>query len=382
MGDYGTRSARSIPDRASPPSLTSPRPYGIVAGKRPDQGTGGAAWTFLGLRTVGKTTAVPILENAHDGRPVLCAGVLVADHLCTPIDHMPTAGELVAADELVLNIGGCASNAAVALSKLGIRATLCGKVGDDVFGRFVAESLVGYGVDVSALAIDPELPTSQTLIVNVKGEDRRFIHSFGANKSLTAADLDRFLDPPPKVLYVGGYLVLPGMDGAALAERFARARKAGTITVLDVATPGRADYLKHLRPLLPETDVFLPNTDEATLILGEPDPVKQADAFRALGARSVVITCGDRGSVAISDTLRLRLGTYPVAFVDGTGGGDAFDSGYIAGLLDGLPELECLKLASAVGASCVRAIGTTAGIFTRPEADAFIRRHELAVAAI
>ena len=52
------------------------------------------------------------------------------------------------------------------------------------------------------------------------------------------------------------------------------------------------------------------------------------------------------------------------------------------GLLDGLPELDCLKLASAVGASCVRAVGTTAGVFTRPEADAFLRQHELTVEAL
>ena len=46
-------------------------------------------------------------------------------------------------------------------------------------------------------------------------------------------------------------------------------------------------------------------------------------------------------------------------------------------LRPGLPELDVLKLASAVGASCVRAVGTTAGVFTRAEADAFIARHDL-----
>ena len=315
-------------------------------------------------------------------RRVVCAGVLVADHLCTPISHLPGAGELVQADELVLNIGGCASNAAVALSKLGVRATLCGRVGDDVFGRFVTESLVGFGVDVSGIKIDPERATSQTLIVNVKGQDRRFIHSFGANKGLTVADLDPVLDPAPKVLYVGGYLILPGLDAHALAARFSRVRKDGTFTILDVATPGPADYLRHLKVVLPETDVFLPNTDEATLILGEPDPVRQAEAFHEMGARRVVITCGDRGSVVVSEGLRARLGTYPVTFIDGSGGGDAFDAGYIAGLLDDLSERECLMLASAVGASCVRAVGTTSGVFTRPEADAFIGRNELAFETI
>ena len=134
----------------------------------------------------------------------------------------------------------------------------------------------------------------------------------------------------PRVLYIGYFLILPDLDAEALAERFAAARRAGTVTVLDVATPGPGDYLRHLRPVLPQTDVFLPNTDEAALILGETDPVRQALAFHDLGARRVVITRGEHGAVAVSDALRVRLGTYPVPFVDGSGGGDAFDAGYIA----------------------------------------------------
>ena len=315
-------------------------------------------------------------------RQVVCAGVIVADHISTPIDHVPAAGELVRADELILNIGGCASNAAMDLARLGVHATVCGRVGDDVFGRFCAATLEAAGVNVRSLGVHPTLATSQTLIVNVRGQDRRFVHSFGANAGLTAADLDGPLAAGPRILYLGGYLILPGMDADALAERFARARRQGVTTVLDVATPGQADYLPHLRAVLPETDVFLPNTDEAALILGEHDPVRQARTFRDLGAGRVVVTCGERGAVAVSDGLAARLGAYPVDFRDGTGGGDAFDAGYIAGLLDGLDELGCLKLAAAVGAGCVRAVGTTAGVFTRPEADAFVASHELPVNSI
>jgi sugar/nucleoside kinase (ribokinase family) len=320
--------------------------------------------------------------NPPRGVPVVCAGVLVADHLCTPIDHMPAAGELVAAEELPLHIGGCASNAAMDLVRLGVRAAICGKVGDDVFGRFVAETLSAGGVDVRGLGVDRQRATSQTLIVNVRGQDRRFIHSFGANRGLSVEDLDAACDPPPRVLYVGGFLILPGLDPQALAERFAGLRSQGTLTVLDVATPGPGDYLRQLRPVLPETDVFLPNADEATLILGESDPVRQAEAFRELGARRVVITRGEHGAVALSEDHRLRLGTFPVSFVDGTGGGDAFDAGYIAGLLDGRDELGCLTLASAVGASCVRCVGATTGVFTRAEADAFLAEHRLSMERI
>jgi sugar/nucleoside kinase (ribokinase family) len=320
-----------------------------------------------------------VTKAAQTEPPVVCAGVIVADHLCTPISHVPSAGELVRADELILNIGGCASNAAVVLSKLGVRSMVCGKVGNDVFGRYVAETLTSYGVDARNLGVDPSRATSQSLIVNVRGQDRRFIHSFGANEGLTVEDLDPALATNPKVVYVGGFLILPGLDAREFADRFARARAAGAMTVLDVATPGPGDYLRQLRPVLPFTDIFLPNTDEATLILGEADPVRQAIAFRDLGAKLVVITRGERGAIVVSDSIRASLGAYPVDFVDGTGGGDSFDAGFIAGLIEGLPELECLKLASAVGASCVRAVGTTAGIFTRDEARQFIESHEIAV---
>lgn len=311
--------------------------------------------------------------------PVVCAGVVVADHVSTPIDHLPDAGELVAAEDLILSLGGCASNAAVDLAKLGVRSRICGRVGDDIFGRFVAETLAAHRVDVRGLRVDPNRATSKTLIVNVRNQDRRFIHSFGANQALSAEDLDAVLDPPPRVLYVGGYLILPSLDPMVLADRFRKARAHGTKTVLDVATPGKADYLSKLRPVLPHTDVFLPNADEASLILGEDDPVRQAEAFRAMGASRVVLTMGEDGAIAISENLRVRLGVFPMPFVDGSGGGDAFDAGYIAGLLDGLDELDCLKLASAVGASCVRAVGATTGVFTRAEAEAYMAKNTLPI---
>ncbi|QDV38234.1 carbohydrate kinase family protein [Tautonia plasticadhaerens] len=321
--------------------------------------------------------------NAKNGAPVICAGVIVADHLTPPIDRFPGPGELVKVDDLVLNIGGLAANVAVVLSRLGVGVRISCRVGGDAFGRFVAESLEREGVDTSGLVVDPDRATSQTLIVNVKGQDRRFIHSFGANAALSAADLDAAITPGARVLYVGGYLILPGLTPDSLAGRFARAREQGITTVLDVACPGPADYLAQLEPVLPHTDVFLPNSDEAALILGgEDDAMAQAEAFRALGASRVVITRGEHGSVSLSECNRLRLGVYPVDYVDGTGSGDAFDAGYIAGLISGLDEPGCLKLASALGASCVRAVGTTAGIFSRPEADRFIAEYDLPVRRI
>jgi sugar/nucleoside kinase (ribokinase family) len=310
---------------------------------------------------------------------VLCAGILVADHVCTPIDHLPAEGELVLADRILLTLGGCAGNVAVGLAKMGISAAVAGRVGSDVFGRVVADLLRETGVDVSALTVTPGVDTSQTLIVNVKGHDRRFIHTFGANAQFRSADIPADVAARCKVLYLGGYFILDAVTQDELLPVFAAARRAGARTVLDVVTPGPGEYLPRLEKLLPQVDIFLPNDHEAALITGDTDPVRQAERFRALGAKTVVITRGDRGAVLLGERVRLRSGTFAVDFVDGSGGGDAFAAGYIAGLLRGMDEAGCLRLASALGASCVRAIGTTTGVFTAAECESFLRENQLQV---
>src|SRR5262245_23021020 len=144
-----------------------------------------------------------------DSAEVLCAGIIVADHVCSPIPRLPGAGELVMADRLLLTIGGCAANAAVDLVKMRVKAAVVGRVGGDVFGKVVADMLREHGVGVSAIQVSPAADTSQTLIVNVAGEDRRFIHTFGANAEFCAADIPLDRVARCRALYVGGYLAMP-----------------------------------------------------------------------------------------------------------------------------------------------------------------------------
>lgn len=314
-------------------------------------------------------------------QPVDClsVGILVADHLCDPIDHLPQAGELVVAERLPLAIGGCASNAAVDLAKLQVRVGVVGCVGRDYFGQFMIDALSQAGVETSEIHQLEGIETSGTLIINVRGQDRRFVHCFGANGRMTAERISLDRVRSAKVLYVGGYLLMPSLEPLGLAAVFKQTRAAGVKTVLDVVLPGAGNHWEHLQPVLAETDVFLPNTDEAAIITGESDPVAQAEKFKAAGAGTVVITCGGEGSVLISDRVRLRGGVFRLDYVGGTGSGDAFDAGYIAGMLAGEDEAGCLSWGSAVGASCVRSISATESVFTREEAEAFLRANKLSI---
>jgi sugar/nucleoside kinase (ribokinase family) len=317
-----------------------------------------------------------------DSVDCLSVGILVADHLCDPIERVPGAGELVISPRLPLAIGGCAANVAIDLARLGVRVGVVGCVGQDHFGSFVIETLTAAGVETRDIRTLGDAETSGTLIINVRGEDRRFIHSPGANARLEASDIPLDRVRAAKVLYVGGYLLMPALEGEPLASLFRQARAAGVKTVLDIVMPGGGDHWHKLEPVLAETDVFLPNRDEAASLTGLDDPLAQADRFAAAGARAVAITCGKDGAVLVWDKTRLRAEAHAVEYAGGTGAGDAFDAGFIAGLLAGEDPQGCLRWASAAGASSVRSISATDSVFTRTEAEQFMREHPLAIEAV
>ncbi len=88
-------------------------------------------------------------------RSVVCVGILVADIFVPPLDRLPDAGELVATEDFLIQPGGCAANTAIALAKLGVPATVCGRVGDDMFAEIVLRDLHAHAVDTSAVSVAP-----------------------------------------------------------------------------------------------------------------------------------------------------------------------------------------------------------------------------------
>ena len=160
---------------------------------------------------------------------VLCAGIIVADHVCSPVQALPGPGELVTADRLLLTIGGCAANAAVDLVKMEVRAGIVGRVGDDVFGRVVADMLREQGVDVAAVRVSPGLDASrQTLIVNVVNQEPPVHSQLWGQRRVPGDRHSAGAGRACRILYVGGYLAMPALRAEELALVFAAARRAST----------------------------------------------------------------------------------------------------------------------------------------------------------
>ena len=254
------------------------------------------------------------------------------------------------------------------LARLGVRTGLVGKVGDDEYGRWLRRSLARKRVLVDGVSTGQRAATSQTVILPVDGEDRRYIHVPGANAELGVADIAPMLSGV-RVLAIGGYLALLGLDPEGVADLLAGARTRGTATLLDVVVPrGADDPVKALRPVLPHVDCFLPNEDEARLVTGHDNPADQARALLELGCASVVITCGAEGAVYADPARVIRVRPFPVEVVDGSGAGDAFTAGIILGLIEGWPAEQRLRFATALGGSVCRGLGCTGTVFTRDEA--------------
>ena len=297
---------------------------------------------------------------------VICAGILVADTFCGPMQALPAQGQLLAVESMPTKPGGCAANVAIDLARHGLEVDVVGCLGRDAHGQFLAESLSKAGALTRHITYADAHPTSTTVILLVDGQDRRYVHCFGANRAFSVEMIDRRWLAGAKIFYLGGLFAMPGIDPAAFADLLAYCRQTGVRTVVDHQA---------VRTILPYVDVFLPNEDEARLMTGRDDPRAQVQALLDMGAATVVVTRGGAGSVAGQGRDYYERPAFPVKVVDPSGSGDAFASGMILGTLRGWDFARTLRAASAMGASAARAVGTTDGVFNAQELDDFLRNH-------
>ena len=294
---------------------------------------------------------------------VLSLGIYVVDVLGRPIDQFPEKGKLALFDELEIHTGGCANNTAIALTRLGIPTGAMGKVGTDAFGDLILQGLVANGVNTAGMQQDPSSSTSFTFVAVASDGERTFYHYIGANGELCEADLDWEIIKRAKILHIAGALVLPRLDGAPMANVLQKAKTLKITTSLDTAYDATGKWMETLEPCLPYVDMFMPSIVEAQQLTGLSEYREITQFLRSTyGIHTIVIKMGENGSYASTPEAEYLAPAYPVDTVDATGAGDAYVAGFLAGTLMGWDLKATAELASATGAACVTAMGTTAGI--------------------
>jgi sugar/nucleoside kinase (ribokinase family) len=252
--------------------------------------------------------------------------------------------------------GGSAANAAVWGAWAGARTGLHGRIGDDVGGRVLRESLAERGI-VPHLTLDPEVPTGTMLVVHEAGE-RSMVADRGANARLVPEDLPEALRAG--AVLVSGYLLLQEDSRPAALAALLRA-EAAYVAVDPASWPIVADF--GAERFLHETqtaNVILANELEARTLTGEDDEA----AARALAERYAiaVVKLGARGAVACAGGEVLEEPAEPVVEVDPTGAGDAFDGAFLASLAHGERLRDALRAACHAGAVQVSSVRSWPGV--------------------
>lgn len=277
-----------------------------------------------------------------------------------PVDALPERGTLGLVDSIVLRGGGCALNTSSALTKLGMRAAVVGKVGADAFGDFILRTLEERGVEASGVIRDATTPTSASVaLIDTSGE-RTFLHTTGANATLTAGETSEELFTG-RALHIAGALVLDELDGEPTASLLSEARGRGIMTSVDTVFDARSRW-ERVVTALPFCDLVTPGLLEARGITGEKEPARAARRLREFGARVAVVTLGADGCYVAGDSFEGHVAGFRVESLDGTGAGDAFAAAFLHSLLAGRPLEDCARLANAAGGLATTAVGAFEGV--------------------
>jgi len=199
------------------------------------------------------------------------------------------------------------------------------------------------------------------------------------NDTFTASDLNKEALKHVKVFSVGSMGQLPGLKAQALAELFAECRAYGVRTVLDLTGDMKGSEIEWLAPIFPHTDFFVPNYYEASRLTESGGMEDIADRLLSFGIGNVVVKNGNRGCHIQSRSEKHLVPAFKVDVMDTTGAGDAFNAGFIAGVLKGLSLYECGVWGNASGAMCVKRIGASPGFRHINELMDFIEYTDLQV---
>lgn len=304
----------------------------------------------------------------------LCIGNFIADVIIKPVEKMPPKGKVVVIERMELHSGGCAMNKAIALAKIGIKTGCLGRVGNDLFGKYLIDTMKKYGVDTRSMIKDKNANTSGVVVLISKDGERSFIHYAGATANFSFDDINFEIIKQYKILDISAFFKMDKLDGAPTVEILKRAKKFGLVTTLDVSWDSKNRWMKLLEPCLKYVDFFLPSYEEAIKLSGKKEPSLIAREFISRGVKTAVIKMGDNGCFIATRDKEYKIPAYRVKVVSTVGAGDSFVAGFLTGIIKGWSLEESGKFANAVGACCVTTIGASTGIRSLRDTLKFMRK--------
>jgi len=278
------------------------------------------------------------------------------------------AGSKFYVDQMLTTIGGCGVNTAFTFALQGLATAYCGKVGNDLAGRQIVEKLTEVGVVTNLVIKTDRLMTSHSIILTAPDKERTILIYRGASNSLIEQDINWDELKNAKWFYIAP---MSG-DCAPLFIKLIEFAQQNNIQVsVNLGVSQIKMGLEKLQSLLnlPAVKIVNLNQEEAAQLTGV-DFKNEKEIFKILDeviAGIAVMTKGPQGVVASDGEYFYSAGVPQAGYLDRTGAGDAFGSGFTAPIIQGKSIEQAIQLATANATGCVQELGATNGLLKKDD---------------
>ena len=265
------------------------------------------------------------------------------------------------------------------VARMGHTAGIIGAVGDDDFGRCLVNRLKRDNVDCRYVGMIPYLSTAVAFVAYSGDGSRQFIFHIDNTPAVMARVNQNMKFDGSKYFHVMGCSLMANEQfGRSICEAVELFSASGAKISFDPNIRpellGSRDVMDVAGPVLQHCSVLLPGEKELLLISGQTniqDAVRKV--FDNYPVEIIVLKKARKGSTIYTPQGETEIPVYTVKELDPTGAGDAFDAGFICGLIEALPLEECGRIASAAGALNAAAFGPMEGAISRESIQSMMR---------
>lgn len=281
-------------------------------------------------------------------------------------------GEKIDVDRYDFTIGGNATNVAVGLNRLGLKATLCSETGDDEFSIKIRNALATERIE-RLFVNQTSGASSFSVIINYKGDRTIFVQDVTREHDFKLEDVTAdFI-----------YLTSLGNEWKAPYKMILDFVEKNPTTHLAFNPGSRQvrDGSDLIKKILLKTKILFVNKEEAELILTHKETLENEKKYieelmkklQKLGPEIVVLTNGKKGSYAVDSKGKVYWqGTNDGEVVERTGAGDAYSAGFLGASMYGLSLPEAMKWGMCNATSVVGHVGAQKGLLRKHEMEELV----------
>ena len=282
-------------------------------------------------------------------------------------------------------LGGSAGNIAVAISKLGGRASIIGSISEDAVGRYTLNQLKTYGVSTEYMPSVTGDARTTLAVVETRTEDcQSVIYRNGASDfSLTPQVIVGINFSGYGALIVTGTALALEPSRSAVFKALSMAKAAGLVCVIDVdfrpyswvSATVAADVCGEAVKLC---DIIIGNKEEFAVLASGANGLAHARHLAKDHNRLIIYKMGEDGAQTFFGGQLFQTPVFPVTSLKPTGAGDAFVGGLMTSLAAGYDLEYCVRRGAAAAAIVVTRIGCAPAMPTTIELDKFMQAHGFA----